>query len=126
MSKRKRPRGCYQHPGTRPTEREQTVDKKSLAHPAHKFAVVEIDEAREPIRLFALVEGESWERALELAFDLCREKIHTDEAIATGVFEISPDGSALRRVATAGYSRLSGGSRSSSEVLAGMVSMAVA
>jgi hypothetical protein len=104
------------------------VDKKSLAHPAHKFAVATIDEKREPTRLLVLVEHAEWDRALEHAFNFAREAIHNEagRSIATGVFEISPDGSALRRVATAGYSRRSGGSSASSEVLAGMVSMAVA
>ena len=36
---KKWPRGCSEHPETRPTEREQTVDKKSLAHTAHPVRV---------------------------------------------------------------------------------------
>jgi hypothetical protein len=91
-----------------------------------RFAVTEIDEAREPTRLFGIVESEDWEQALEFAFTFAREKVHADGAIATGVFELSPDGSALRRVATAGYGRLSGGSRSASDALSSMVAMAVA
>jgi hypothetical protein len=101
------------------------VSEQSL-HRSYRYAVCEIDEHREPTRLFGIVEHADWERALEHAFNSARERVHKDGAIATGIFELSPDGSALRRVATAGCSRLSTGSRSAADTLSALVGMAVA
>jgi hypothetical protein len=91
-----------------------------------RFAVCAIDQYLEPTHLYEVVEHQDWENALEHAFNVARELIHTDHAIATAVFELSPDGSALRRVATAGCSRLSTGSRSASDMFSSLVALAVA